>query len=137
MIPKNEAFICFPHHLFSEVANQMLSFNVSSVIVTNDQQNRALGIITKTDLVRFALESSDFKTLKAGEMMTSEVVTVDENDHRVIIARKMLEGQFHHSVVVNNEKKIIGVISTFDIIRSLVKEADIEIEKLIMSYSRF
>lgn len=136
MVPINEAFICYTHHTFPEVANQMLSFNVSSVIVTNDRQNEALGIITKTDLLSFALSDAKFKSLKAGEMMTTKIVPVDESDHRVIVARKMVEGQFHHAIVLNGEKKLGGVISTLDIIRSLVKEADDEIEKLILSYSK-
>jgi len=62
------------------------------------------------------------------------IIKCDEFEHRVIVARKMIEGGFHHSIVYDAQKNFSGVISSVDILRSLVKEADQEIERLIMSY---
>jgi len=136
MTPWSSTLMCYQHHTYLEIANEMLSFGTSSIICCNSLENQVLGVITKTDLLEISVTKESFKGLKAEEIMVRDVVSVDEDDHRMIAAKKMVDHGIHHCVVINKEKKPVGVISTLDVLKSLVSERDDEIAKLLMNYSK-
>jgi CBS domain-containing protein len=95
---------------------KMNKFDVGSVIVTNN--NRPVGIITsKNILVRIVEPRLDAGTLKAKDIMSSPIIAI-EPDASVEDAARLMAQKGIKKLVVMDENKLLGVISTSDIVRA-------------------
>ena len=94
--------------------------NISSVVVT-DREGTYWGIITSLDVLKYY--TKDIDNLKAEDIMVSKIITVDPLTPLEKAAAIMVENRIHHLYVVSElrEDKIVGVISSKDIIKVLHK----------------
>ena len=101
-----------------EIIKVMGENNISSVVVT-DRDGTYWGIITSLDVMKHYTE--DIDNLKAEDIMVSKIITVDPLTPLEKAAAIMVENKIHHLYVVSElrEDKIVGVISSKDIIRVL------------------
>lgn len=99
-----------PHKSIDYVRGLMESNKIGAIpLVDND--GKVVGIVSATDLI---LEHNG--TLPVSTIMTEKVYTIPKYDDVSAAARLMLNHKVHH-VVVTNEKKIAGVLSTFDLLK--------------------
>ena len=70
-----------------------------------------LGIVTTADLARRVKEESP-----VGRIMTREVTVVPAYNGVEVAARIMRKNKIHH-VVVTHEKRVVGLISSFDLLK--------------------
>ena len=75
------------------------------------EDGEPVGMITSTDLLRKGNENR-----RVGFAMTTKVYTVPEYSDISVAARGMRNHHIHH-VVVTHEKSVIGVLSSFDLLR--------------------
>ena len=95
---------------------KMNKFQIGSVIVTNN--GRAVGIITERNILERIVEPRlDPATIWAKDIMSAPLVTVDPNDTVDEAAKIMAQKRIKKLPVVDGEK-IVGVISTSDIVRA-------------------
>ncbi|MEM1948027.1 MAG: CBS domain-containing protein [Candidatus Caldarchaeum sp.] len=101
----------------AEVAEKMLHARVSSVVIMSD--DNVAGIVTEKDFVKFfALRVQHHAPIKL--FMTRDVITIRE-DKSVNDARNiMLSNNIRHLPVVNTEGKLVGMLTTRDIIESVL-----------------
>jgi CBS domain-containing protein len=103
-----------PHQSVEHVRQLLDRNNISSVPVV-DSDGQPVGVVSATDLAH---------DLKAGSpvssIMTEKVYVVPMYDDVSIAARVMRNHKIHH-VVVTHEKKVVGVLSAFDLLK-LVEE---------------
>jgi CBS domain-containing protein len=92
------------------VRELMARHGVHSLPVVNTE-NEPIGIVTSTDLVETVAD----ETL-LGQIMTREVLTVPLYEGVHIAARIMRNHHVHH-LVVTHEKGVVGVLSSFDLLR--------------------
>jgi CBS domain-containing protein len=95
---------------------KMNKFHIGSVIVTNN--GRPIGIITERNILERIVEPRlDPSTVRVKDIMSSPVVTIDPNaaveEAAQIMARKHIK-----KLPVVDGGKIVGVISTSDIVRT-------------------
>ena len=102
-----------------------------------DAQRHVVGIITDGDLLRRAgmpvrlavgerLDMPDLQSVMARvskektaeQIMTSPVVTAEENEALGHVVRRLLEGKLRRLPVVNAEGRIVGMISRIDVLRA-------------------
>lgn len=95
-----------------------------------DGNGKAVGVITKTDLARFDAARRGLSLSEArppgkkgahrnelvGTWMTPFVLSVDPDASLAEIAKLMVKNGVHH-IFVSRDKKLIGVISGFDVLR--------------------
>ncbi|MGE0172631.1 MAG: CBS domain-containing protein [Oligoflexales bacterium] len=62
-----------------------------------------------------------------GEIMSKNVIAVKESETLADVLQLMMEHDFRHVPVVNDEKSLVGIISERDLLRTCVTEDDIEI----------
>ena len=74
-------------------------------------ESEPIGIVTSSDLIH---EKNDATPLSA--VMTRKVYTVPQYSDVHLAARVMRNQQTHH-VIVTHEKKIVGLLSSFDLLR--------------------
>ena len=92
------------------VKRLMVSHNISCVPVAN-ANDEAIGMVTSTDLIDHQSE-----TTAITEIMSTKVYTVPLYSDPSLAARIMRNHHIHH-VVVTHEKRIVGIISSFDLLR--------------------
>ena len=59
-----------------------------------------------------------------GNRMRKNISYVEEREPLIIVARRMCDHHMHRVPVVNHEMKLVGIISTMDILAALVHTAD-------------
>lgn len=99
-----------PHATIAHVRGIMKRNKINSIPVI-DTEGRPIGIISSTDLV-----TEQKPNTPIGRIMTENVLTVPKYDDVSTAARVMRNHKIHH-VVVTHEQQIVGVLSSFDLLR--------------------
>jgi CBS domain-containing protein len=68
------------------------------------------------------------------DIMTKHVIAVKESETLADVLQLMMEHDFRHVPVVNEEKTIVGIISERDLLRTCVTEDDIEFAGVERAY---
>jgi len=110
---------------------KMNKFDVGSVIVTSN--NRPVGIITsKNVLVRIVEPRLDAGVVRAKDIMSSPLITIDASAPLEEAAKLMAQRHIKKLAVVEGGK-VVGVLSTSDIVRANPTQLSILQELLRMS----
>ena len=98
-----------PHHTVAHVRGMMENNRLHAIPVVN-QEDHPIGIVSAFDLM----------TPKDGtpvnQVMTERVYTIPQYNDVHLAARLMRNQKIHH-VVVTHEKEIVGMISSFDLLK--------------------
>jgi CBS domain-containing protein len=94
-----------------------------------DEESHVVGIISKSDYLKvlhgftlFKTEKSEeynraiLRSLLAGEVMTRQVATLQPEDSVDIAAGYFRENLFHAIPVVDRQKRLMGIVTTFDML---------------------
>lgn len=105
-----------------------------------------IGIISKTDFYKAIhgakLENEEsvvnynktlFAKFKAEDLMTRNVVVINPNDKIGVAAEIFLENYFHAIPIVNDDRELVGIVSSYDIVKLFFHEAypSQELKKII------
>ena len=101
---------CQPHHSVDHVKKIMKKNKVHAIpIIDNDQSLK--GIVSTLDLTDNLKENTPVK-----KIMTEKVYTIPMYNDVHHAARLMRNHKVHH-VVVTHEKKVVGMLSSFDLLK--------------------
>jgi len=99
-----------------EAVAKMNKFDVGSVIVTNN--NRPVGIITsKNILTRIVEPRIDASMVRAKDIMSAPLITI-EPDISLEDAAKLMAQKKVKKLVVMDRDKLLGILSTSDLVRA-------------------
>jgi CBS domain-containing protein len=99
-----------------DAVRKMNKFRIGSVIVVNS--GRPIGIITERNILQAIVEPRhDPATVKAKDIMTRPLITVDPND-AVDEAAKIMATKNIKTLPVVERNKILGILTSSDIVRS-------------------
>jgi CBS domain-containing protein len=94
----------------------MNKFDISSVIVV--QEERPVGIVTHKDIVAKVVQPRiPPDALKAIEIMSTPVVSINEDASIEEAARLMSRKKIKKLVVISDEK-LVGIITSMDLVRA-------------------
>ena len=99
-----------PHHTIGHV-RQLMERNRIGALPVVGPDNEALGIVTSSDLLRRHKDESP-----CSRIMSDGVRAVPAYNEVSVAARIMRKHKIHH-VVVTKEKKVVGMISSFDLLK--------------------
>ncbi|MEA1932007.1 CBS domain-containing protein [Halohasta litorea] len=102
-----------PETPIEQAARTMLDLDIGSLVVVEDAT--LVGILTTTDYVQVAADSTDTAAATVSDYMTTDVVTATANDSIVDVAETMVDNGFHHLPVVDDEAGVIGMLTTTDL----------------------
>ena len=92
-----------------------------------DVAGRPVGVLSRADIVRHARISeslfTDFRNATVDEIMTPVVYFVRPDTPLMSVIDDLLVCKVHRLFVVDDHGVLIGVISTLDVLRSLLPEA--------------
>ena len=113
-----------------DVAQMMVKKKVGSVIVI-DKKSHPIGIITERDIVkRVCLKDVAASRIKLEEIMSAPLITIMSYDSIDTASQIMLKNNIKHLVVLEEDNRIVGLLSVTDINRRLAKI-------LLDDYSRY
>ena len=102
--------------------------NIGVVLVMEDEE--LLGIFSERDYARkVILAGRSSKTTEVKELMTSKVYCIDPSRTIQDVMELMNDHRFRHVPVMEN-KKVIGVLSSGDVMRGVVAEQKNTIDSL-------
>lgn len=122
-----------------ELARILLDNEISGVPVV-DEQDRVIGVVSRTDLLlRFvegpegSVRSTFIETLAEGmafdaeldpeqlgfveDIMTPEPVAVSPEDTVAKVAHLMADEHVHRAIVVDDRERLVGIVTSLDILR--------------------
>lgn len=108
------------------VAELLAGFQISGLPVV-DANDRLVGVVTQTDLVRLrgsTLPWSGWHGLIVRDLMTRPARTITGSSALDEAARQMSAAGVHRLVVVDDEQSPIGVISESDLVREIADACD-------------
>lgn len=98
-----------------EAAQIMKKFNTGAVPIV-DAHDKALGIITDRDItIHTAAEGKDPSNVKIMDFMSKHLVTMHEEDLIDDAIKKMKENKVRRLPIVDDEDKLVGILSLGDI----------------------
>jgi CBS domain-containing protein len=106
--------VIHPDATLQEAAQQLRRLDVGPLPVCDGE--RLLGMLTDRDItVRATAEGQDPKTTKVRDVMTCEVIYAFEDQGLTEAARLMEEHQIRRLVVLNRDKRLVGIVSLGDL----------------------
>jgi len=108
---KKKAEICHINCEIKIVADKIIKKNTNHIVIT-DENNILKGIVTSFDITKAIAE--DKNTLK--DIITKRVITALDNDPIDIAARKMKTNKISALPVIDENKKVIGIITSEELI---------------------
>ncbi|WP_164019266.1 CBS domain-containing protein [Pyxidicoccus trucidator] len=103
-----------PNSSLKDAAEKMRTLNVGPLPVCDN--DKLTGIITDRDIVvRAVSQGMDPAKTPVSKAMTDQVEYVYEDEDISKVSRKMKDEQIRRLLVVNREKRLVGIISLGDI----------------------
>lgn len=104
-----------PDATISEALTIMRRRNINSLIARESNGHETAGIITTIDICDHIVARDQNPTqVKVKDIMTSPLITVNQDLSIQECAAKMSEKRIHHMPVVNDHGDIVGMISATD-----------------------
>jgi predicted transcriptional regulator len=109
--------LCKPDSPLQEVVRVMADTEIHAVMVTEREGEPPVGVVSHIDII--AHYGEDLTAIQAQDAMTSKVISISEDATVGEAAKKLLESNIHRLLVVNEEDRPVGILSTTDIIREI------------------
>ena len=116
-----------------DAAKLMREHHVGDIVVTDEIAGRRVpvGIVTDRDIVLEVLaQELDATSLSAGDIMSSDLITVRENEGVFQTIQLMRAKGARRAPVVNSEGALVGIVSVDDLVELLAEELS-QLAKLI------
>ena len=121
---QTEVQTVLPDAVLNEVAVTLADYRISGLPVV-DGSGRLIGVISTTDIVTAEEETDDrasrdalFERTLVQDLMTPRPLTISPEAEVREAARQMLQSDVHRLFVTDGER-LVGVISTTDIMRAV------------------
>lgn len=100
-----------------EVAQQMSLKNVGLVVLVDNERPRVpVGVVSERDVVRAVAKGEPLDS-SVKTIATTKLVTIGLEDDVGEAASKMLSNNVRHLIVLDDSKRLVGVVSIRDIVR--------------------
>ena len=102
---------------------KLLSENQVTGLPVVSEDMALLGIVTEKDILEVLLYGKDVKSKTAGDLMTTDIVSFEEDEDLMTIFRTLVEDNFRR-VPILSDGKLTGIISRRDIINFLSEKSN-------------
>ena len=89
--------------------------------------NKIVGMISKSDFLEFKVDYNTveskydtfrYRNHKADQIMTTGLAKL-ESSERIAVAIKLFEENLFHAIPIEEDGKLVGILTTYDLIKSL------------------
>jgi CBS domain-containing protein len=112
------------------VARSLAQHRIGAVLV-RDAAGDVLGIVSERDIVRgLATQGEAALRMTAGQLMTRVLHTVTPRTHVVQALSMMTDRRVRHLPVLEDDGRLVGMVSIGDLVKARIAEAEHEAEEL-------
>ena len=123
MIPASKVVKVIESDTIGKVVDLMTEKKISAVVVVDSTGQRAIGLVTKTELLA-AYKAGTPLQAKVGTIMKTDMTQVKNNVDRDMAAKAFENTGDHHAIVMDSESSnFVGLISTWDIAAECAKDS--------------
>jgi len=118
----HKAITLGPDRTLMDARNTMIKYNISRIVVVRDR--KAVGILTEKDIARFLyseVPSRRLDEITVAEIMSKNLVTVDEGSDLRKCAKLMLEKGISSLIVVNRMNNIEAIFTKSDLLHTYLE----------------
>jgi CBS domain-containing protein len=108
---------CKPETPLQEVVRVMADTEIHALMVAEREGAPPLGVVSHMDII--AHYGEDLSATEARDVMTSTVISISEDASVKDAARKLLESDIHRLLVIGDDGRPLGILSTTDIVREM------------------
>jgi CBS domain-containing protein len=108
------AVTCTENEPIKEIASRIVTRSVNHIVVI-DEQGKIIGIVTSWDITRALAEGKQ----ALGEVMTRRVWTAKPDEPLDTASKRMAKHNISALPVIDNEGKVLGIITSEDISKLL------------------
>ncbi len=108
---------CKPDTPLQEVVRVMADTEIHAIMVADHEGEPPVGVVSHSDAI--AHYGEDLTAIHACNVMTPDVISISEDTAVDEAAKKLLASNIHRLLVVSENGKPLGIISTTDIIREM------------------
>ncbi len=112
--------IAHPNQTLSELADYMLQNKYQQLPVAEDGQ--LLGMITTYDMWKELRKSPEAESKRVKDVMNKKVIKITPKDKVGTAAELFMDKRFKTLPVVNLNNELKGVVTSFDVMRHVMKE---------------
>lgn len=118
-----------PQNTVHECALKLNQLRIGALLVLENDQLK--GIVTERDILwKLVARGDDSKKIRVADIMTTDLITVKTTTTVAEAMRIITDKRFRHLPVLNEEKKLIGIISIGDLTRWAMLSLEAEITAL-------
>jgi len=119
-----------PDNTLGEVRDILINKHIHHIPVVEGK--KLVGMVTSWDIFKLGKSVEEYKSIKISEVMTRKVATLDPDQHLGAVAEVLTKHLFHAVPIVNDNRELLGIITSTDIIRyGHSKEYPENLEKFI------
>ena len=113
-----------------DAINILAAKKIGLLIVTGDE-GRLAGVISERDIIRaISNEEANALTMQVKSVMTADVITCRPRENPIDVLATMGAKKIRHMPVIEN-RKIVGLITAFDILLDITRRADAEEQAML------
>lgn len=132
MMHKGAEYVA-PNAKLQIVARKMRDYDVGSIPVCDGGE--VIGIVTDRDIaIRALANGKDVAKLEAKDVMSKDVIFCRDNENAEDAIRIMEDNQVLRLPVLNEAKKLVGMVSLGDISHSLSQDLTGEVTKAVSAH---
>lgn len=113
----------------TELINMLSQHKIGALVVSENGAD-IQGIVSERDIVRRLNTIEDFSKLSVSDLMTKEVQVCRSDDSVSSVMQMMTDGRFRHCPVVDENGKLISIVSIGDVVKAYISEIAAERDAL-------
>lgn len=119
-----------PENTLAEARDIMISKHIHHLPVVFHK--RLVGMITSWDIFKLGKSAEECKQIKVEDVMTQKIATLTPDQHLGAAAEVLSAHLFHAVPIVNDNKELLGIVTSTDIIRyEHAKEYPDDLDKFV------
>lgn len=104
-----------PDQNMQEARDMMLTKHIHHLPVVEGK--KLIGMITSWDFLKLGKTAEELANVKVKDVMTTKLATLEPDQHIGAVAELLMVHLFHAVPIVSDEKELLGIVTSTDIIR--------------------
>ncbi|CAL9204544.1 unnamed protein product [Musa hybrid cultivar] len=129
---KEAVYWCCTSDTVYDAVQNMTQHNIGALVVIKPEDEKLLaGIVTERDYLRkIIVQGKSSTATRVGEIMTDEnkLISVTSDTNILKAMQLMIDHHIRHMPVI--DKKVVGMISIVDVVRTIVEQQHAEVKHL-------
>lgn len=106
-----------PDDTLTVVKDILFNKHFHHIPVVKGPKNRLVGIITSYDVFKLNRKFEEYDSIKVQEVMTKKIASLRPEEKIGAAAQVFLRHLFHGMPIVNDDRELVGIITTHDILK--------------------